>query len=49
MNGKDIEAEQISLLLIDTIKSKNFDGAYFARLVGSLRENFLEKNNLSLN
>jgi hypothetical protein len=48
INGKDIEAEQISLLLTDCLKSKYQDGAYFARLVGSLKENFLDKINMTL-
>lgn len=47
MNGKDIEAEQISLLLTDCIKSRFYDGSYFARLVGSLKENFLDKINMT--
>lgn len=36
------------MLLTDCIKTKFYEGAYFASLVGSLKENFLDKINMSL-
>jgi hypothetical protein len=41
--GLDIEADQVSLLLRDCILKRSDDGAYFAGLVTSLKENFLDK------
>ena len=34
--------------MTDGIKSKHHDGAYFARLVDSLKENFLDRINMTL-
>ena len=35
-NGKDIEAEQISLLFTNAISEKAYDAEFFAGLVGGL-------------
>lgn len=42
LNGKDIESEQISLLLMDCLKTREHDAAFFAKTVGGLMETFLE-------
>jgi K+/H+ antiporter YhaU regulatory subunit KhtT len=48
-NGKNIEAEQISLLVLDALEKRHNDATYFAGLIGSLQFSFLNKINMSLN
>ena len=48
-NGVNIEAEQISQLLMDCLKNRHTDVQYFANLVGSLQENFLNRIHMGLN
>lgn len=46
LNGKDIESEQISLLLMDCINKRSTDAEYFAKTVGGITDNVLEKINV---
>lgn len=48
MNGKNIESEMISLLLMDCLKNESHNAAQFARIVGGLQDNFLDKMKVSL-
>lgn len=48
-NGLSIEAEQISQLFTDALKQKSTNITYFANLIGSLQEHFLDKIHMSAN
>lgn len=48
LNGKDIESEQISLLLMDCLKNHKSDALGFARTVGGLIETFLGEMDVGL-